>query len=78
MSEAEWDGTSWDVQRSYLEGLSEDESIPFSYGGGDDGLDQDGLPAGIRGPQRRTADTGQEVIDLAAMRRELEAQRGGG
>lgn len=75
MSEADWDGCSWDLQRSYLEGLDEDESVPFriEFGGQ--------LPTGEQGPQvREGVDPGVQVISITDMRQQLEAARskGGG
>lgn len=55
------------MQHGYLEMLHEDEDVPFT-------LRQDGgeEAPGIR---KRVADTGGGVIDLVAMRDELEAAR---
>lgn len=54
------------MQRGYLEMLHEDEDVPFT-------LRQDGEEA--PGIQKRLADTGDGVIDLIAMRDQLEAAR---
>lgn len=55
------------MQRGYLEMLHDDEDIPFSLRQ-DDGSEAPGI-------QKRVVDTGGGVIDLLAMRDELEAQR---
>lgn len=56
---------SWDLQQTYLDGLSEDEEIPFR-------MAERSVPPPVA---TRHADTGSKVIDLAAMREELEALR---
>jgi len=65
-----WDELSWDLQRTFLEGMSDDEDCPFTI--------QEG-PAdfgGAQGPTiRENVDAGTDVIDLAKMRDELEALR---
>lgn len=77
MSAAEWDATSWHDQRAYLDGLEEDETVPLSFEGG-----TGELPTGTDGPTiRENVDAGVKVIDLTAMRKDLEAARaarGGG
>ena len=76
-TEEEWDALSWDRQRAYLDGLSEDESVPFSFQAA-----QTAMPGGTMGPQVRTnVDAGTNVINLADMLAGLEAGRkkpGGG
>ena len=67
MSEAEWDDTSWATQRALLEGLENDESVPFGFEPAAE------APAGPR--VRENVDAGMSVIDLAAMRAQLEAAR---
>jgi hypothetical protein len=79
MTPDEWDDTSWDIQQVYLEGLEQDPEVPLTFdqggSGGDAGGVFAGLPAG-QGPQiRENVDAGVDVIDLSAMRRELEASR---
>lgn len=62
------------MKRAYLDGLDADESVPMSLREG--GGDGEGLPV-----TKRTVDPGVDVIDLAAMREQLDAsrgQRGGG
>lgn len=63
----------WPLQRAYLDGLESDGLVKFS-GGGDEGFPA----ASAGGPQvRKGVDAGTDVIDIGAMRRQLE-QRGGG
>lgn len=72
MSAAEWDATGWDEQRALLEGLENDDSVPFGFSesGGDE------MTPGVAGPTvRSNVDAGTSVIDLAAMRAELEGAR---
>jgi hypothetical protein len=67
LSPAEWDALPWDVTRAYLWGLEQDGTI---------GEAQDGeLPDGFEPTVRSDVDAGTDVIDLAAMRTELEAGR---
>ncbi|HEY2085696.1 MAG TPA: hypothetical protein VGH54_06640 [Mycobacterium sp.] len=56
---------SWDLQETYLDGLSEDPEVPFSIG----------RQAAARGdgPQVRQAAGGADVIDISAMIADLEA-----
>jgi hypothetical protein len=69
ISPDEWQALSWDLQQTYLDGLSEDEEIPFRMQ----------ADAGRRfrpGPgTREGVDAGVKVIDLTAMREELETLR---
>lgn len=70
MTPAEWDDTPWDIQQAYLDGLDQDEDIPFSRNSDASGA----FGEGEMGPTVRTGvDAGTAVIDLAAMRAELEA-----
>jgi hypothetical protein len=67
----------WDLRRAYLEGLDEDESVPFRMQESE--APMPGTPGGFR--VRENVDAGVEVIDLNAMRESLEAarhQKGGG
>ena len=73
MPAAEWDATPWPLQRLYLEGMSDDESVPLEWR---DGGELDGLPAGIQ-PVTRKATTDAQVFDLGAMARELDTERRG-
>lgn len=59
------------MQRCYLDGLAEDESVPFSW------KEETGeITPGMAGPQvRENVDMGADVLDLTAMRAELEAER---
>ena len=59
------------MQKCYLDGLAEDESVPFTW------KEETGeLTPGMAGPVRReNVDAGTDVIDLTAMRAELEAER---
>lgn len=78
MSWKEWLTITWDERRTLLEGLSEDEEVGFRLG------EDDGFAGMQGGPTvRENVDAGTDVIDLAAMRAELEAaraerQKGGG
>jgi hypothetical protein len=61
----------------YLDGLDQEEEIPFSLGAGDGGFEDGSTAPGQQGPTIRTGvDAGTNVIDLAAMRAELEASQG--
>lgn len=70
-SEQEWDDLRWDLRWSYLRGMSDDENVPFAM---EDPADSGAFPAGMQ-PAIRHADAGTDVIDLTAMREELEASR---
>lgn len=70
-SQPEWDDLTWDLRRAYLEGLSDDETVPFAI---EDNASAGAFPQGMQ-PNIRRADAGTDVIDLAAMREELEAGR---
>jgi hypothetical protein len=53
--------------------MSEDESVPFSW---KDDAEPGEVTPGVSGPTiRENVDAGVKVIDLAAMRAELEADR---
>lgn len=58
------------MRQAYLDGLEDDESVPLSF------REDEELPVA-----KRVVNTGQDVIDLAEMREELEkhnrAKRGG-
>jgi hypothetical protein len=66
---------SWDLRQTYLAGMSEDESVPVglmsqAYR---PGAEAPGAP-GLAGPQvRENVETGADVIDLAALIRQFEA-----
>jgi hypothetical protein len=61
---------TWDIQQALLEGLAEDESVPFRYEA------TATQPFGAQGPRVRTnVQTGADVIDLTAMLDGLEAGR---
>lgn len=65
MSGAEWQATSWAEQKALLEGMDEDENVPFR-------LDEEQVP----GPTvRENVDAGVDVIDITRFRDELEADR---
>lgn len=69
MGPAEWDALSWDLQRTYLDGLEQDEEVPFAFKEAD--------PFESGSPRiRENVDAGTDVIDLTKMRQELEAARG--
>lgn len=59
----------WDLRRTYLEGLDQDESVPFRWEIREDGPGVPGFKI------RENVDAGVQVIDLNAMRAELEAGR---
>ena len=65
------------MQETYLQGLSEDPDVPFKIQEEDPdaifGTDEDGQRAGPL--VRENVDAGVDVIDLAAMKAELEAGR---
>lgn len=67
-SEAEWDGLSWDRQRAYLDGLAEDESVPFRF-------ETSASPLPAAAQVRTDVDAGTNVIDLTDMLAGLEAGR---
>jgi hypothetical protein len=79
MSADEWDATPWPVQRAYLDGLDEDESVPISFteGGGPEEVTASLHPS-ERPSTRENVDAGMHVIDLSAMRKSLESAREGG
>lgn len=58
------------MRETYLDGLSAEEDIPFRLERGGSGREQE---AGGDGPTVRKVAAGVAVIDLEAMRRELEA-----
>lgn len=62
----------WDLRRAYLEGLDQDESVPFHMEVSEMPM-LAGAPGGFR--VRENVDAGVEVIDLTALRAELEAGR---
>jgi hypothetical protein len=63
----------WTVQRAYLEGLEADGTITRDEEAADGGFPS---PA-EGGPTVRRAEAGTDVIDITAMRDELERRRGG-
>ena len=68
---AEWDGLGWDYQQMYLEHLDEDEQVPFRIE-----TSTPGESAGDVGPAtRENVDIGASVLDLNAMRADLEEAR---
>lgn len=54
----------------YLEALDQDEEIPFQIE-----VSEPGESAGDTGPMIRHVDTGADVLDINAMRAELEEAR---
>jgi hypothetical protein len=60
----EWDALPWHYREMYLEGLSEEPDIPFQV---------QQAPAAEAVPVTRRVAAGTAVIDLDAMRAELEA-----
>jgi hypothetical protein len=64
------------MQRAYMDGLEADGTI--SSGKEEEAEAGQALPAaGDGGPSRRQGQAGTDVIDLAAMRADLERKRGG-
>jgi len=71
MSAEEWDGLGWDLQRVYLEGMQQDESVPMH-----ERVPEDDLSATGAGPVvRENVDAGVDVIDLSKLRAELDRAR---
>ena len=68
MSAGEWDACSWDLQRTYFEGLVTENLI--EVGESPETLAQQ------EGMTLRTVDAGDGVIDLAAMRDQMAAASG--
>lgn len=66
LSPDEWDALSWDVRETYLDGLSEEEDIPFR-------MERGAGPGPGGRPRTREVPAAVAVIDLDAMRQELEA-----
>ncbi len=66
--EEEWDALSWDRQQAYLDGLAEDESVPFRF-------EQTVAPLPAGAQVRTGVDAGTNVISLAGMLAGLEAGR---
>jgi hypothetical protein len=59
---------------AYLEGLGEDETVPFTWKPADAGPRE--MTPGVTGPKiRENVDMGSRVFDLTAFRAELEAER---
>lgn len=67
----EWDSLDWTHRRMYLEYLDQDEEIPFSLGSSD----AEGAENGAGPTVREGVDIGADVLDLNAMRAELEEAR---
>lgn len=68
ISEDEWARTSWASQRAILDFMAQAEDIPFSWAA-------ESMPSDQGPTVRENVDAGVGVIDLIAMRDELEAQR---
>jgi hypothetical protein len=63
------------MQRAYLEGLEADGTLQREEPSGEAG---EGFPSPAEGgPSVRRAGAGADVIDITAMRAELDRQRGG-
>ena len=58
----------WPEQRAVIDFMEQAEDIPLSVAEGD-------IPADLRPTVRANVDAGTDVIDLGAMRAELEAAR---
>lgn len=70
-TEPEWDDLPWSLQRAYLAGMDEDETVPFSFRAAGTQA-----PGGAMGPRVRTGvDAGVSQIDLGSMVTDLEAAR---
>jgi hypothetical protein len=63
---------------AYLDGLEADGTVSFK--GDEEGAEEEGFPAEAAGGPtvRREVDAGTDVIDITAMRAELEKQKRGG
>lgn len=72
MAPEEWDDLGWDLQRLYLDGLAADESVPFHF---TEEAPEMGAGTGMGPVVRENVDAGTDVIDLGAMRDQLEDQR---
>lgn len=70
ISADEWYVTPWHQQRAILDFMEQAEDIPFGFDSSGTGLPSDQRPQ-----VRENVDAGTEVIDLNAMRAELEAER---
>lgn len=73
LSAPEWDALGWDLQRAYLEGMEQDESVPLVF---ERRRGMDGIPPGLRPREREVQ--GAPVIDITGMIAGLEATRNGG
>jgi hypothetical protein len=72
LSAPEWDALGWDIQRTYLEGMEHDESVPLVF---ERRRGMDGIPPDLRPREREVQGAG--VIDITAMISGLEATRSG-
>ncbi len=71
ISPTEWDSLGWDYQQMYLDHLDADEEIPFHID-----TPTPGESSGDVGPAtRENVDIGASVLDLNAMRADLEEAR---
>lgn len=67
----------WHLRRAYLEGLEEERIISNGGWAGEEGQTQSEqqLASSLGGAAHRTVEVEADVIDLAAMKRELEVNR---
>ena len=72
MTAEEWGALSWDLQETYMAGLSEDPNVPFNF------VEEAWSPqaAAGDGPVVREVEAGAQVFDLTAMITGLEADPG--
>jgi hypothetical protein len=74
LTAAEWEALSWDMQETYLDGLSEDPEVPFSVSRA--ASSPENATPGMSGPVvRENVDTGSNVFDIRGMIAGLEAAR---
>jgi hypothetical protein len=80
LSRDEWDGLDWLDQKTYLFGFEQEGLVTVEKKGSQPGVDEAAELAaqlGAEGPQQRQAAADADVIDLNAMKAELENLRGG-
>jgi hypothetical protein len=74
MPAAEWAALSWDLQETYLAGLTDDPEVPFSINRETQPAARPAARGGTDLPfSRREAVAGAQVIDLNQMISELES-----
>jgi hypothetical protein len=71
MTAERWEALSWDLQETYMFGMSEDPNVPFTFT-----EDAGRIPAAMSedGPRvRENVDGGSNVFDIRGMIADLEA-----